>query len=467
MDKRRRPWVLAVVLTVLLALFPTVGLAAGESGHDHGAASPSSDTRVPLRVLLGDRLVTEVSAHKGQETLMVPLRHVAEALGAIVHWEGATETIYITQSGIGQPAGHPGATMDATLRVNGLPIQIPLYIVNGRSQVPLEFFAAWGSGLVRQETVGAALIRPEQPAAGQSPSLKERAYAVMGSGDSVTVFDTARDRVLDVISADQLPAAANSHGIAVTPDGAKLFVASMQSPRISAYDVAGQRLREVDLGFTAHHLYAGPAGRYVYATELGGTRLAVIDAVGDRVLTTLESGKGVYMPLASADGRFVYVTNMGANSVAVVRTGDWQVTTSVPVGKGPSHLALDPVSGRLLVTNTGSNDVSVIDLAAGRVVATVPVGKAPHGISVSAGKAFVANAESSDVTMIRVETAQVVQKIPVGEKPGHVHTTRTGQVYVQVEKENQLKVLDPKSGAIAGSLDLISDGHQIAVPSGR
>src|ERR1044072_3037943 len=75
--------------------------------------------------------------------------------------------------------------------------------------------------------------------------------------------------------------------------------------------------------------------------------------------------------------KFVYVANTQSDTVSVINAVTNRVTTTIPVGRHPLEIALSPNATRAYVTNQGSDTVSVINTTTGKVTATIPVDDYP------------------------------------------------------------------------------------------
>lgn len=133
-----------------------------------------------------------------------------------------------------------------------------------------------------------------------------------------------------------MSAGANPHGVAVTPDGKKLYVANYNSNNISVIETANNS-----------HIATVPAGRSPYGIAV------------------------------TPDGTKVYVTNYNSSNVSVINTATNSVIASVNAGEYPEGIEVTPDGTKVFVVNSGSNNVSVIDTATNNVIATVNVGKSP------------------------------------------------------------------------------------------
>lgn len=100
------------------------------------ARSPGADLRILVN---GTLLQPDVPPFIEQGRTQVPLRAVFQALGAEVEWDGATHTVTATRRGrqVVLTVGAPTARVDG----QEVPLDVPARIVDNRTFVPLRFVA--------------------------------------------------------------------------------------------------------------------------------------------------------------------------------------------------------------------------------------------------------------------------------------------------------------------------------------
>ena len=229
---------------------------------------------------------------------------------------------------------------------------------------------------------------------------------------------------------------AQSAGVGVTSDGAKLVVANFENDSISIVDVASNtKTGELDLrpGKIDPAQAGVPGGEFPFGVAVKGKSTAYVSSIRDRevvvvdisgaphVVTRIQTqGNPNKMILNRAQSRLLVATD-NADLVYVIDTRRNEVVDAIkttapaglvphrtlPTGSSPNSLALSPDERTLYVTNSGSNSVAVIDLDAGdrdhdgdghgRVLGLIPTGWFPNAVSVSRdGKMlYVVNGKSN------------------------------------------------------------------------
>ncbi|MDW5549607.1 PKD domain-containing protein [Methanosarcina sp.] len=232
---------------------------------------------------------------------------------------------------------------------------------------------------------------------------------------AISVIDTATNTLKATVPVGSLPA-----GVAVSPDGTKVYVANRGSNTVSVIDAATNTVTAtMDVGSGPNGIAVNPDGTKVYVTNMYSDTVSVIDAATNTVTTTVNVGSYPWGVAVSPSGTKVYVSSTGSDTVSVIDTATNKVTATVPVGSFPIGIAVKPDGTKVYVANEESNTISVIDTATNKVTATVTVGNYPLGVAVKPDgtKVYVANSNSNTVSVINAATNTVTVTIPVGNGP--------------------------------------------------
>jgi YVTN family beta-propeller protein len=256
-----------------------------------------------------------------------------------------------------------------------------------------------------------------------------RAYVCNQSSHSVSVIDTATNRVLTNISVGTGP-----YGIAVSPDGTHAYVSNSSSHTVSLIDTETNRvLTNIPVGNHPTGVAVSPDGTRTYVSNYVSGTVSVIDTATDRVLTNIPVGNYPTEVAFSPDGTRAYVCNRNSHTVSVIDTATDRVLTDIPVGNTPGGVAVSPDGTRAYVCNISSATAWVIDTATNQVLTTIGVGGAPYGIAVSPDgtRAYVSNHTSHTVSVIDTATNRVLTNIPVGNNPFGLAVSPDGtRIYV-------------------------------------
>ena len=167
-------------------------------------------------------------------------------------------------------------------------------------------------------------------------------------------------------------------GVAFNPAGTKAYVASEDYPgTVYVIDTATNTSTALwsSLAFDSYFGVAvTPDGTKVYVTN---TTVSVIDTANNTVTATVNVGSNPRGVAVTPAGTRVYVANGGSDTVSIIDIATNTVTATVNVGNQPMGVSVTPDGTRVYAANSGSDTVSVIDTATNTVIATVPVGKGP------------------------------------------------------------------------------------------
>lgn len=175
------------------------------------------------------------------------------------------------------------------------------------------------------------------------------------------------------------PANPQPTGIAVAPDGKRIYVALSVRNAVAELDVAGLAVtRTFPVGVCPYRILLSPDGGMLYVANRGG---AVPPAEADG--TELSAGTPVRVD------RRTDAALRGSLSVVNLATG---ASTDVPVGRQPSGLTLSRDGRTLYVANSDGDDLSLVDTASrretGRLALRPPrdpgFGQMPTAVALSA-----------------------------------------------------------------------------------
>jgi YVTN family beta-propeller protein len=149
------------------------------------------------------------------------------------------------------------------------------------------------------------------------------------------VIDARTRRVVRSIPTGRFPS-----GVAVTPDGASVYVTNELSGVTVINTATGTvraRLREP----SPFSVAVSPTGDRAYVADLGPGRVTVIDTRTDRVSSAVSVGPDGTDPFTvRATGDAIYVVNQGANTLSVIDPSTLEETATAATGNSPYDVAV-------------------------------------------------------------------------------------------------------------------------------
>jgi YVTN family beta-propeller protein len=231
----------------------------------------------------------------------------------------------------------------------------------------------------------------------------------------VTLIDTASNAVTGTVTVDASVSQGASR-VAFTPDGRFAYVTG-HNP-VTVIDMsAGAVTATIPVRDGPVEIAVSPDGARVYLSLLNSGEIRVVDTASNTVTSTFQpGGSGTGGALAVApDGRSLYLCRGGELRVLDASTG--AVRTTVPVDGTAQYVVLSRDGQRAYVSTTDPPQVAVVDLAGGAVTATVPGGGPNAYLAISPDDRFVYLADGDDGTLSVIDTgtARVLQTITVLE----------------------------------------------------
>ena len=266
---------------------------------------------------------------------------------------------------------------------------------------------------------GFAVAASSDPAARYDPDQQggqaaTAVYLTNAMDDTVMAIDLSRGAIVGSVGVGRRP-----RGIAVTPDGARLFVANEDSGNVYVVETSGLTVADrIPLPGNAepYDVAITPDGAEAWVTshEAPGV-VHIIDTATLAVADSVRVGRLPVQVAISPDGTLAYVTNEDDNRLSVLDVWTHSVQRSVNV-PSPYAVEFDPVGSRVYVTShSNPGTVRMIDVASDEVLATWEVGMKPEFMALDAfaGRLFVTNRLSPFLSVINLLSGEVEREIAV------------------------------------------------------
>ena len=256
-----------------------------------------------------------------------------------------------------------------------------------------------------------------------------------------------------------LAGASGQAGVAVTPDGSRVYVTNQQSGSLLMVDTTTSTMTTIPNITNPFGIAIDAATGFAYAASSSGGKVYVLDTNPTDSGYNQWLGSGIAVgstpfPVAvSADGTRVYVGNFNGSSVSVIdaHPGDAnfnQVVATITVGISPSGLAVSPDGSKVYVTSMLAPSLQIIDTATNTAAAMISLPN--NGFSLAfapSGRCAYATTNPSSgagsIAVIDVVSSSIVGAIPVGTNPTGISLTHDGRyAYVANNADGTVSRID-------------------------
>ncbi|MFI6585638.1 beta-propeller fold lactonase family protein [Embleya sp. NPDC050493] len=295
------------------------------------------------------------------------------------------------------------------------------------------------------------------------------------AGTTVTVVDTATNTATGAITVGSGP-----QGIAVTPDGSRLYVANGGSGSVSVIDTATNTVTSTVTGFNApYDVAVTPDGTEVYVSDTtfpNGTVKAISTAT-NTVTASITLGSPFQRGLAiGPDGAHVYVVSPGDNKLSVVDTATHTAGPTPTLSDQAFAIAVSPNGHTAYVAHSNDNFLTVVDLTTLTITGTITTAGNPVGLAFApdGAHAYVTLASANTLVVVDTATNTVTDTTTVGDVPVAVALSPDGTLgYVVNNTSQTLSVLrlaapaptvtavTPNSGTTAGGTPVTITGTDL------
>ncbi len=244
------------------------------------------------------------------------------------------------------------------------------------------------------------LSAPSGPASMAIHPTLPRAWVSIPDRGVVRLFDTSRDE----FAALETPTGKFARDMAISPDGARLFVGNLQQNTVSVLDTLTLDIvADIPVRSGPQGLEMTPDGSSLLVANNFDNSVTIVDPFKNQIVAEgIQAGKGSdSFAVIEAPSQMAYrafVSNQTGNTVAVLDLQTGKTLASIAVGKTPRMVAITPDQKRVCVCNSEDGTLTIIDAVTYSVVGSPFQGvKQPISIAISPDgkKAFVGGADQT------------------------------------------------------------------------
>ena len=247
-----------------------------------------------------------------------------------------------------------------------------------------------------------------------------KVFVTNQGSNSVTVYSfDGKFELLREVQVGKAPA-----GVALSSVNREAYISNTESSDISVIDVDSLEVKKtIGLKGSSLGVAVSPDGKRLFVSDWFNNCLLVIQ-LNSHKRRCVEVGKAPAGISVSEKNDEIYVVSRDSNSVFVVSLSEEKVIGEILVGDHPFGLKLLSVKNHLYVTNVQSNDVSIVDLTERQEIKRVKVEKKPYCItfSMDGKKSFVTNQYSDSISIINTELLSLEKTVSSASFPEGIDT---------------------------------------------
>jgi YVTN family beta-propeller protein len=222
------------------------------------------------------------------------------------------------------------------------------------------------------------LDRPMRPHCAQFSPTDGLLYVSTELADTVTIIDPKTNKVVGSIPTGQR----ESHMLAFSHDGRRIYTANVGPGTVSVLDVAARKtLGIIPISKETQRIAVSTDDRYAFTSDQTSPRLAVIDTATNKVAHWVELPGIGYGTAPTPDGRYLVLAVINKNQVAAVDLKTWKVVHTIDVPAAPQEVLVRPDGGVAFVSCDHSRQIAVINLHTWKVEKKIDAGPVCDGMA--------------------------------------------------------------------------------------
>jgi YVTN family beta-propeller protein len=312
--------------------------------------------------------------------------------------------------------------------------------------------------------------------AGKPAAQNLRLYVGNSRGDDVSIVDLASLKVIgDIKLGDRI------HGVAVQPDGKRLFVTVESDNTLRIIDTATrQTVATVKVSGRPNQVAVTPDGKYVAVPIRDGDAVDIVEVAKQKVVKSLPI-KEPHNALNTGSNRYMFVSSMASHEINIIDLEKMDYSAVIPVGGRPRPYVVSPDGVTLFVAVAELHGFVMVDVAEKKVLERVempaehPVPRPlryetadtrTHGLALTPDGAelWVSSLLDDCVYIYDVAAKKIVGKVSTGGGPNWLVFTPDGKyLCVSNTDSDDVSIIDVKNRREATRLKVGKVPKRLAV----
>jgi YVTN family beta-propeller protein len=296
-------------------------------------------------------------------------------------------------------------------------------------------------------------VSPQQGVSPQTVSAPTSLWVTFGDSDQLVEIDAYTYKEIRRITTDPRP-----HGLAASPDGSKIYVASDRTGNFQVIDArSGKITAQIPLGKDPNQLTLTRDGRFAYMPMRGENSVAVIELDPLRLLKKIPMNEGPHDAYTTADGSRIYVGAQYGNAIGVFDPATQSLLHQIPTEDGVRPLEPSEDGKTLYTALSHLIGFVIVDPATRVVTKRVELAKLPDGVPKpylntythalqlvkNDTELWVTDCVNDLIRVVRTSDLTEVAQIRVGKFPHWISVRPDGQVlFVSLWDSNAVAAID-------------------------
>ncbi|MBI3119577.1 MAG: DUF1080 domain-containing protein [Candidatus Hydrogenedentes bacterium] len=235
-------------------------------------------------------------------------------------------------------------------------------------------------------------------------------------GNTVSLIDLVEKKHVTQIPTGEF---ARIHSAAMAPDGKFVYFTAGQSGHVVEISTETNEVKRgiPTQGKISHMVVVSPDGARLYTANIESQNVSVIERASGSLLAQVPCEAGCEGMAFTPDGSRLWVANQNAGSITIIDPQALHAEATIPCPGTPLRIRFTQDGKRALVTNwVAAGELVIIDTATRQEVKRLRVGDQPIGVEISPDqqRAFVTSMTSSEVHVIDLVKLEVTGRLYTG-----------------------------------------------------